>query len=48
MKKLLVTTFVLIALYLLFRNAEPYQRAIVAITQNFSKAWSALTTGETQ
>lgn len=48
MKKLILTTFVLIALYLLFRNAEPYQRATAAIVAKFARAWSALTTGKAE
>lgn len=43
MKKLAWLTFVLVALYLLFRNAEPYKRATEAATDTFSRAWSALT-----
>lgn len=46
MKKLLLLSFVLIALYLLFRNSKPYAKAVTTGTDFFSKIWLALTTGK--
>lgn len=45
-KKLAILTAILVALYLLFRNAQPYAVATENLTGWFARYWTALTKGE--
>ncbi len=46
MKKLIYITVVLVAVWILFQNSEPYAKATKVLTDYFGQLWDGLTKGK--